>query len=191
MRELLRKLLMAGVVAVMVFAFAGCGDTSTDEKTVEDTETTTEATEATEPASDYDIMEGSELVESGSMLLLYGNDFMLIMPNNDLWGYEKTSDTSMEIYLKAAREDGLDGNLVTIMAFDPEDTSYENFPDYSVAGHGQNCGKTFVALFPTDVQFNPEDSQQEADYQELYTHVKKIAEGMVDSPFQTADSDPE
>lgn len=191
MRETIRKLLMAGLIASLVFAFAGC-DSDSDEKNIEDTETTTEATEATtEAAADYDIMEGSQLVENGSELLLYGNDFLLIMPNDDDWGYEKSSDDSLEIYLKDAREDGMEGNLVTIMAFDPEDTSYENFPDYTVAGHGQNCGKTFIALFPTDVQYNAQDEDQTEDYNNLYNHVKKIAEGMANSPFQTADSNPQ
>lgn len=195
MREYMRKLLAAGLIAVMVFAFAGCTGPDEDKSAEPTAEPTTEATEATEttaaPESDYDILEGSELVESGSMLLLYGNDFMLVMPNNDKWGYEKDSAGNLEIYLKAAREDDYGGNLVTIMAFDPDDTSYEDFPDYSVAGQGQNVNKTFVALFPTDVQFNPDDPEQAADYQELFDHVKKIAEGMVDSPFQTSDSDSE
>lgn len=190
MRENMRKLLMAGLVAVMVFAFAGC--TSGEDKSLESS-TTTKATEpsTTEAADGYDIMAGSELSESGSEKLLYGNDFLLIMPNNDKWGYEKTADDCLEIYLKSARKAGFGGNLVSIMAFDPEDSTYESFPDYSVAGTGQNVNKTFIALFPTDVQYDPQDAQQEADYQELFTHVKKISEGKVDSPFQTADSNPE
>ena len=184
---------MAGLVAMMVFAFAGCGSSGGDEESTEPTEEqTTEATEpATEATGDYDILEGSQLVENGSELLFYGNDFLLIMPNNDKWGYEQTSKDSVEIYLKAARDDGFGGNLVSIMAFDPEDTTYEQFPSYSIAGKGQNVNKTFIALFPTDVQFNPEDADQQADYNELYTHVSKIAEGMANSPFQTADSDAE
>ena len=194
MREYMRKLLMAGLVAVMVFAFAGCTG-SDEEKSVEEPteETTTEATEptSTEAAGDYDIAEGLQLVESGSELLLYGNDFLLIMPNNDKCGYEQTSADCLQIYLKAARDDGYGGHLVSIMAFDPEDTTYEEFPSYSIAGTGRNVNKTFIALFPTDVQFNPEDADQQADYEELYNHVQKIAEGMADSPFQTADSDPE
>ena len=159
MRETIKKLLMAGLVTVMIFAFAACGETGggDEETTTEPAETpTTEATEATtEAVDDYDIMANSEL-EDG---LLYGNDFLLVMPDDDTWGYEQTSKTSVEIYLKSAREDGYGGNLVTIMAFDPEDTSYEDFPDYSIAGYGKNVDKRFIALFPTDVQFNPEDPE--------------------------------
>ena len=193
MRETIKKLLIAGAVAVMVFAFAGCGGSNTDKSTTEATSASTSETTETTTASadDYDIMSGFELQEYGSELLLYGNDFLLIMPNDDDWGYEKLSPTSLEIYLKDAREDGLDGHLVTIMAFDPDDTSYEDFPEYAVAGHGPNCGKTFIALFPTDVQYNMEDEDQAEDYEELSTHVHKIAEGMANSPFQTADSNPQ
>ena len=35
---------------------------------------------------------------------------------------------------------------------------------------------------------DPEDA---AEYVELFDHVKKIGEGAANSPFQTADSDPE
>jgi len=199
MRKYIKLLLLTGLMLMTAAAFAACDSDTNEKSTVDTTEAqTTEATEATEAteqtttageSGDYDIMEGSRLVENGSELLLYGNDFMIIMPNDDDWKYEKTSDTSMSIYLEDAREDGYDGNLVTIMAFDPEDTSYEQFPDYAVAGHGKNVNKTFIALFPTDVQFNPQDPDQAEDYQELFSHVQKIAEGMANSPFQVADSD--
>ncbi len=192
MREHMRTILLAGLVIIMIFAFAGCSGSDTDQKsTSESTEsqTTTETTTETGEADGYDIMEGFKLQENGSELLLYGNDFLLIMPNDDEWGYEQTSPSNLEIYYKEAREDGFGGHLVTIMAFDPEDESYVDFPDYAVAGTGKNVNKKFIALFPTDVQFNPEDSEQEEEYMELYNHVKKISEGMANSPFQTADSD--
>lgn len=187
-------ILLAGLIAMMAFAFAACGDSDTDEKSTTESQTkSTEQTEATEEttteaADDYDIMKGSKLEANGSELLLYGNDFLLIMPNNDDWGYEQTSPTSVTIYDKDSREDGFGGNLVTIMAFDPSDKSYEDFPDYAVAGTGQNVNKTFIALFPSDAQFDPNDAEDEAEYMELFNHVKKIGEGAANSPFQTADS---
>ena len=190
-------ILLAGLIAMMAFAFAACGNSDTDEKSTTESQTkSTEQTEATEEttteaADDYDIMKGSKLEANGSELLLYGNDFLLIMPNNDDWGYEQTSPTSVTIYDKDSREDGFGGNLVTIMAFDPSDKSYEDFPDYAVAGSGKNVNKTFIALFPSDAQFDPNDPEDEAEYMELFNHVKKIGEGAANSPFQTADSDPE
>lgn len=197
MRDFMRILLMAGLIAMMAFAFAACGDSDTDEKSAsDDTETkTTEATEATDDteaadvSGDYDIMEGFKLEENGSMLLLYGNGFVLTMPNNDNWGYEQISPTTLSIYEKDAREDGFEGDLVNIMAFDPSDKSYEVYPDYTVAGTSKNLNKKFIAQFPSDVRFDPNNPDQEADYSELFDHVNKIAEGMADSPFQVTDGD--
>ena len=194
MRSFLRMTLLTGLIAVMAFAFAACGGSDTDEKSATESQTkSTEQTEATEEttteaAEDYDIMKGSKLEANGSELLLYGNDFLLIMPNNDDWGYEQSSPTALTIYDKDSREDGFGGELVTIMAFDPSDTSYKDFPDYAVAGTGKNVNKTFIALFPSDAQFDPNDPEDEAEYMELFNHVKKISEGAANSPFQTADS---
>lgn len=196
MRNNIRVLLLAGLITIMAFAFAGCGEAENKSATeTTQTEATTEAASdeaaTTEAASGYDIMDGFEIQENGSEMLLYGNGFLLTMPNNDKWGYEQINENNLGIYLKSAREDGYGGNLVTIMAFDPDDTSYEEFPAYAVAGHGQNVNKTFIALFPTDVEYDPQNAEQEADYNELFAHVQKIAEGMADSPFQTADSSPQ
>ena len=189
MRDDIKKLLFAGLIMVMVFAFAGCtGSDSGDKSTTESTNAPTEATETTDAtdeaaADDYDIMDGFNLVEQDDLTLLYGNGLVLTMPDDD-WGYEQTSPTCLEIYSEDAREDGYEGHLVSIMAFDPEDTSYEDFPAYSVAGRGKTVDKVFIALFPTDVQFNPDDPDQAEDYNELHNHVEKIAEGAADSPFQ-------
>ena len=190
-------ILLAGLIAVTAFAFAACGGSDTTEKST--AESQTKSTDQTEPTEEskaettdgYDIMEGFNLEQNGSELLLYGNDFLLTMPNNDDWGYEQTSGTTLTIYDKDAREDGYGGELVTIMAFDPDDTSYEEFPDYAVAGTGKNVNKTFIAQFPTDTQFDPSDKDDEAEYMELFDYVKKISEGAADSPFQTSDSDAE
>lgn len=198
MREHMRMILLAGLISAMAFAFAACGDSDTGEKSTTEPQTAvtdnTEATEATEATTaeasdDYDIMEGFKLEESGSELLLYGNDFLLIMPNNDDWGYEQTAPNSLLIYDKEGREDGYSGDLVTIMAFDPSDTSYEEFPSYTIAGTGKNVNKTFIAMFPTDVRFDPNDQEDAEEYMALSDHVRKIGEGNADSPFQTADGD--
>lgn len=188
MRDNIRKLLLAGLITTMVFAFAGCSGSDSGEKSAtENTNAPTEATETSETteatADDYDILDGFNLVEKDDITLLYGNGFVLTMPDDD-WGYEQTSPTVLQIYSKDAREDGYEGHLVSIMAFDPDDTSYEDFPAYSVAGRGKTVDKVFIALFPTDVQFNPDDPDQAEDYNELQNHLEKIAEGAADSPFQ-------
>ena len=140
-------------------------------------------------SADYDILEGLQIQKDGSALYLYGNDFMLIMPNDDDWAYEKTDNDTLRIYLVDAQESGYGGNLVTIKAYDLDDNSYEMLPSYSVAGVGRNVNKRFIAIFPTDVQWDHNDEDQEEDYRELYEHVHKIGEGAVNSPFRTQDSD--
>ena len=192
MKKNIKKLLLAGVAVTMIFAFAGCGSTSEDKSTTaaSETETQAEQTESTaaETSGDYDIMEGFRVEENddADYAVIYGNGFVLTMPEDDDWGYEADS-TSLNIYMKDAREAGFGGDLVTIMAFDPEDTSYEDFPSYSVAGKSQRVNKTFIALFPTDAQFDPNDPDQEEDYTELFNYVKKISEGAADSPFEIDD----
>ena len=137
----------------------------------------------------YDIMEGWEVVQDGSAMYLYGNDFLLIMPNTDDWEYRQESGDSFAIYMTEPRTEGYGGHLVTIKAYDLDDDSYLSLPSYSVAGVGKNVNKRFVAIFPTDVQFDSSNSAQSARYHELLDYVQKIGEGAVNSPFQTSDSD--
>lgn len=137
----------------------------------------------------YDIMEGWQVMQDGSIMYLYGNDFMLMMPNTDDWEYTQESGDSFSIYMTEPRTEGFGGRLVTIKAYDLDDDSYTQLPSYSVAGVGKNVNKRFVAIFPTDVQYDGSNSAQAARYQELYDHVRKIGEGAANSPFQTSDSD--
>lgn len=141
-------------------------------------------------SGDYDIMDGfmKNASADGSAAYMYFNDFLLIMPNNDKYTMIDNKD-EVSFYLYSAQQDGYDGKLVTIKAYDLDDDSYEQLPSYSVGGVGKNVGKRFVAIFPTDAPWNTNDAQQTADYKELSDYLHKIGEGAVNSPLQTADSD--
>ena len=142
-------------------------------------------------ASDsYDVSEGFETVAPGDGIdYLYFNDFMLVMPDNEKYSFDMEGD-SVTFYLFSAQQEGYGGRLVTIKAFDLDDTSYEEYPmEVHVAGVGQNVNKKFVAIYPSDLQYNPQDSQQAADYKDLFDHLHKIGEGAVNSPLQTSNSD--
>lgn len=142
-------------------------------------------------ASDgYDVSEGFEKVALGDGIeYLYFNDFMLVMPDNEKYSFDMEGD-SVTFYLFSAQQEGYGGRLVTIKAFDLDDTSYEDYPmEVHVAGVGQNVNKRFVAIYPSDLQYNPQDSQQAADYKDLFDHLHKIGEGAVNSPLQTSNSD--
>lgn len=142
-----------------------------------------------EPADDFDILAGSEIKEDGDIVYLYGNDFLLTMPNTVVWDIDQTSNDAFSIFLTDARESDYGGELVTIKAYDIDDTSYEELPAYHIAGVGQNVNKRFIAIYPTDVRWDPSDSEQEAAYRDLSGYLDGIEEGAADSPFQTADSD--
>ena len=137
----------------------------------------------------YDIMAGASEYSDGGITYLYFNDFLLVMPDADDWAYDVSENRdAVTIYLIAAREAGYGGNLVTIRAYDLDDNSYTQVPHYSVAGVGRNVSKRFVAIFPTDVRWDPDDSAQGERYKELETYLLKIGEGAVHSPLVTADS---
>lgn len=138
----------------------------------------------------YNIMDGfmKNASSDGSVAYMYFNDFLLTMPNNDKWSMEDGKDY-VTIYLWSAQQEGYGGKLVTIRAYDLNDNSYEQLPSYHVAGVGKNAGVRFIAEYPTDVQWNPNDATQDADYRDLQAYLQKIGEGAVNSPLQTADSD--
>ena len=148
-------------------------------------------TGGTASSSDYDITKGMMLQasEDGSIEYMYFNDFLLVMPNNSKWGWEQTDKNTIKFFLFSAQQEGYGGHLVTIRAYDLDDNSYEQLPSYHIAGVGKNVGKRFIAEYPTDVQWNGQDAEQDADYRDLESYLQKIGEGAVNSPFQTADSD--
>ena len=146
----------------------------------------------TDASSPYDVSKGFETVAPGDgIAYLYFNDFMLVMPDNDKYSFDMEGD-SVTFYLFSAQQEGDGGKLVTIKAYDIDDNSYEELPmEFHVAGVGQNVNKRFVAIYPSDLQYNPQDSQQAADYRDLYDHLHKIGEGVANSPLYTSDSDSE
>lgn len=140
-------------------------------------------------SSDYDVSKGFEKKEWQDMQILYFNDFMMTMPGNDKWGFDMNGN-SVAFYLFSAQQEGYGGRLVTIKAYDIDDMSYEELPmPYHVAGVGKNVNKRFIAIYPSDVQYNFNDAEQSADYKELYDYLQKIGEGAVNSPLQTSDGD--
>jgi len=188
------------MLAVMMSAMtllAACGGGSSEPEQQEQEQPKVEETAGetgTAVAGDYDIMKGFEKKanDDGSIEYLYFNDFMLVMPGNEKWSFEPSQDSqAVTFYLFSAQQENYGGKLVTIKAYDINDNSYEQLPSYSVAGVGGNTNKRFIAIYPTDVQWNGQDAQQDADYRELSDYLHKIGEGAVNSPFATSDSNAE
>jgi hypothetical protein len=186
-------IIMLALMMSVMMLLAGCGGGSSDTEAQEE-ETKVEETQSGESGSasagDYDVMQGFEKKanDDGSIEYLYFNDFMLTLPNADDISYEAHGD-SVDIIFVPGKNAGYGGKLVTIMAYDPDDKSYESKPDYHVAGTGRNSGKRFVAVYPTDQQVSSEFESVVIRYNELKDYLYKIGEGAVNSPLQTADSD--
>lgn len=212
-------ILLLSILTATSMVLAGCGGgepETTDaqdpaDSVTEDSAQDTEEPKAADTAKSYDaekdnhmsgnfINDGSygildNLWENNSegITYLYGNDFLLTMPNNSKWGFEQTEADSFRVFYVPTRDNGMDGAgiLVTITAYDVNDSSYEQLPmNYHVAGVGQNTGKRFIAIYPSDVQYDPENKEEAAGYVEMLNYLEKIAENAADSPFSTSDSNP-
>ena len=113
---------------------------------------------------------------------LYSDCFVLNMPDfpSD-WDYEVLSKTAVQIVHYPSRDAGYGGNVVSIMAYDKDDDSYEILPHYTVAGESKD--KVYIACFPTDVQYSRET---EKGWRQLSEFMQQIDEDDPDNPFSCA-----
>ena len=181
MKKILKITAALSVIAIATFGLAACGDTNDSDEAIVQEEGQVTAQE--EPTEAYDIMEGvtTESVEGDQIIT--GNGWRLVMPDTEDWEIEQIEDDCFRVYMVAADKDGFGGDLVTIRAFASGDTEYKDFPSYAMAGYLEKYGKTFVAIFPTDVRFNPDDEGQMVLYNSLLEHVQRISKDNADSPF--------
>ncbi len=113
---------------------------------------------------------------------LYSDYFVLNMPDfpSD-WDYEVLSKTAFQIFHYPSRDAGCGGNVVSIMAYDKDDDSYEILPHYTVAGESRD--KIYIACFPTDVQYSRET---EKGWRQLSEFMQHIDVDDADNPFSCA-----
>jgi len=217
--ELLRTILALLMSAALMLTMVACAYTKEKEEEPEPPEETVEeptddggGEESAEPggtetpsggseqsmpdapsggATDYDVMKDYFANSYQGVKTIYFNDFMMIMPDNEKWSFEPNGN-SVSFYLFSAQQEGYGGRLVTIQAYDIDDETYKELPmPHCEAGVGRNVNKRFIAIYPSDVQYDFNNAEQSADYQELYDYLLKIGENAVDSPLQTSDSDPQ
>lgn len=104
----------------------------------------------------------------------------IALSHGKTWSYSADSKTSITIYNKESKNSGSGGVLVSIMAFALEDARYKDFPDYSVIGETE--GMRYIAVYPTDVQFDPENNQAMEDYRAVMQEINKIRNNDAESP---------
>lgn len=132
-------------------------------------------------ADSFRIGDGLEIYAAKAVAFLESPALSLDLPLLPGYDYEVVDDTSFDIYYTQAREYGYQGLLVTIKAYALDDHSYEDLPSYAVAGTG--AARRYVAIFPTDLQIDPKQSDAD-QYQELLTWFEKIDENNPENPFK-------
>lgn len=124
-------------------------------------------------ASDsYNIASGIKTRASEGNSNLETDYFSMYLPGDISWEYEIVDSATISIYYTPAKKAGYGGHVVTIKAYDWSDNEYGDFPDWSIAGLSEK--KKFVAIYPTDVQFNVNDSVQKEEYRRLLSVAERM-----------------
>lgn len=171
--------LLAGVLIILLIVVWGIKHNMKPVEVQQEPEVETEAvTEeplvATETPDDFDIASGFKLKEKEGMKILKTDHFTLTLSHGRSWDVKVNSKTSITIFNKALNKAKHGGKLVTILAYDVDDDSYDVIPEYNVIG--ESNGKVYIAAYPTDVQFDESDTKSYADYQAVFEEVSKLKE---------------
>lgn len=119
--------------------------------------------------------------DSGDVRRLDEENFSITLGHSYAWDYETISydgNDGIVIFNPATRaaspldDEGYplyDGNIMTVFAFSKGDTSYEDHPHYTELGEDDEY--TYVAEFPTDVRFDPENQEAMEEYRSVFREV--------------------
>ena len=136
----------------------------------------------------YNILEGLEVYATSGTAIMDAAHFYLMLPTQPKWSYIQLDQNCFEIYYAPAREAGYGGHIVTIAAYDLADDSYIELPSWKVCG--LSADKRFVAIFPTDVQFDPSDASQASEYRTLLDWARTLdfEAANAGNPFMSVDT---
>ena len=178
----LNKIVCLIMAFVLMIAMTACGSKKDSaEESAADAQTEEQAA-ADETSDDYDIAANLKLMGDPEGVKTVDTDhFTLTLPLGGTWDYDYDSKTSITFYNIAGREADCGGRLFSLVAYEPDDTSYENLPHYSVVGEAG--GKVYVAEYPSDVQADVEVEEHMEQYQTVYAEVSKIEFKAADSPL--------
>ena len=147
-----------------------------------ETEAVNEEPEKTpEVQADYDIAAGLKLKDKDGIKTLSTDHFTLKLTHGKSWDARVNSKTSITIYNKALYEGNRGGKLVTILAYDAGDESYDVLPEYNVIG--ESGGKVYIAAYPTGMQYDSSNKKAVADYLAVFEEVSKLTEDTPECPL--------
>ena len=130
---------------------------------------------------DFDIASGLNIKEKDGVKTLKTEHFTLTLTHGKSWDVKVNSKRSMTVYNNALGKAKHGGKLVTILAYDAGDDSYDVIPEYNVIGTSN--GRKYIAAFPTDVQFDESDKKSYSDYMAVLDEVSKLKEGTEGCPL--------
>jgi hypothetical protein len=136
---------------------------------------------APEANADYDIAAGLKLKDRDGVKTLSTDHFTLTLTHGKSWDAKVGSKTSITIYNTALYEANHGGKLVTILAYDAGDESYDVLPEYNVIG--ERGGKVYIAAYPTDMQYDSSDKKAVANYMAVFEEVSRLMEDTPDCPL--------
>lgn len=120
----------------------------------------------------FNMANGLGILTRQGYTALYNDYFSLELPALPIWDYELIDENAIKLYYCAGRDAGYDGTFLTIRAYDWGDNSYADLPSYSMAG--MDSEKKYVAIFPTDVRYDPSDPTQADEFMILFEAVQEI-----------------
>ena len=119
--------------------------------------------------------------EKDGIKSLSTDHFILTLSHGKSWDAKVNSKTSITIYNKALYEGNRGGKLVTILAYDAGDESYDVLPEYNIIG--ESGGKVYIAAYPTDMQYDSSNKKAVANYLAVFDEVSRLMEDDSDSPL--------
>ena len=147
-----------------------------------ETEAVTEEPEKTpEVQADYDIAAGLNLKDKDGVKTLSTDYFTLKLTHGKSWDAKVNSKTSITIYNTALYEANRGGKLVTILAYDAGDKSYDVLPEYNIIG--ESGGKVYIAAYPSDMQYDSNNKKAITDYLAVFEEVSRLMENASDCPL--------
>ena len=188
MMDKLKKtaVLLGGVMLILLIIVWGIKHNMKPVDIQQETEPETEAVtdnpeELPDAASDYDIAAGLKIKDKDGVKTLKTDYFVLTLTHGDSWDAKVNSRNSITIYNIALYEANRGGKLVTILAYDAGDESYDVLPEYNVIG--ESGGKVYIAAYPTDMQYDSGNKKAVADYLAVFDEVTRLMEECPDCPL--------
>ena len=115
-------------------------------------------------SDDYNIFEGFSNHMSSGWKVVNTDHFTLSIPGEPSTMVVQLDRRSFAVCYARAKENGMGGRVVTIRAYDNDDpdNDYSSYPSWKICG--SNDRTIFVALYPTDVQYDFTDFTQKNEY---------------------------